>query len=232
MAMRAHLPAGMPPCDDAVHGGRWHGLVAAAYRGARGGRGRPGPRRWWPPGWRPVRPGCRPVVGWAGMGGCGLMATSWWWLGLGLLAVAGGWSLIGGGLGVKLGAQPRGLAGGAAHPPSPSARRVARPARAARCAGCCGSAAASRWRCRSAASWGELVHGGPSPFPAAGGLSLCSHCHGPGGRSPYVAAHRRGTGLGWAVKPGRAPDPGGAGAGRVEGARGLWSMGRWQGRPR
>src|SRR5262249_32062637 len=45
-------------------------------------------------------------------------------------------------------------------------------------------------------------------FPAVRGWPLCSTVTGRGGRSPYVTAHRRGTGLGWGGEAVRAPATG------------------------
>src|SRR5215831_1779501 len=51
--------------------------------------------------------------------------------------------------------------------------------------------------------------------PVVAGWSLCSTVTARGGRSPYVAGHRRGTGLGWEPEAGSAP----TGQGRAPGGR-------------
>jgi len=67
----------------------------------------------------------------------------------------------------------------------------------------------------------ELVHGRPSLFPVMANWLLWSTVTDRGGQSPYVAAHRTGTGLGWVVGPGAGAGeraglaPGGGGAGSV-----------------
>jgi hypothetical protein len=55
---------------------------------------------------------------------------------------------------------------------------------------------------------------------AGDGLVVVLHCRQRAGRSPYVATHRRGTGLGWRARPClRRAGQGRGGAGR---ARGVW----------
>jgi hypothetical protein len=100
------------------------------------------------------------------------MVISWWSLGLGWLAVAGRC-----GLGLELGAQLPGLAFGAAGGPR---QRERAPGRVLRLGG------RGLLAVPVGGEFGELVHGWPSPVPAAG-LPLCSTVTGRSGRSPYVA---------------------------------------------
>jgi hypothetical protein len=87
--------------------------------------------------------------------------------------VAGGQSLIVGGLGVELGTQP-GLALSAAQAPFGALGAAGGPGqREHALRGRCASACASRSRCRSWPSWVSWYMAVIS-FPAVAGLSLCS----------------------------------------------------------
>src|SRR5262249_32278135 len=111
-----------------------------------------------------------------------------------------------------------------------SARRVGRGSARAGSPGGGASGAASRERGRAAGRWGRGAPGGAA-VPGGGGVAgvgarrwrvwpLCSTVTRRGGRSPYVTAHRTGTGLGWGGEAVRAPATGWAGAGRAEGGKG------------
>ena len=108
----------------------------------------------------------------------------------------GGRLPIVGGLGLELGAQPPGLAGGAAQPPFGALGPVGGPGQRERSLG-----GALRFGIREpllapvAGELGELVHGGSFPCPSGGGLvAVAFTVTDRGGRSPYVAAHRPRTG--------------------------------------
>jgi hypothetical protein len=116
------------------------------------------------------------------------MVTSLWSSELSFAAVAGGWSLVVGVLGLDLGAQPPCLAGGAPHPPFGALGAAGSPGQRERAPG-----GALRLGLREplavpvGGELGELVHGGPSPVPAVAGLPSGSTVTGRCGRSPYVA---------------------------------------------
>ena len=113
--------------------------------------------------------------------------------------MAGGQSVIVGGLGLELGTQPPGPARGAVQSPFGALGTAGGPGQRERAL-----RGALRLGVREplavvvVGELGELVHG---LLLGGGGLVLVLHCRQRPGRSPYVAEHRRGTGLGLASRP-------------------------------
>src|SRR5215468_6175536 len=195
MAMRAICQPGMPATTTVCTGGgctvspppggtgRAKAAGAAAVRASRAAAS-------------PARALARRGMGWRWR--VRFMVTSWWSLGLRRPTVAGDRSLVGGGLGVELGAQPADLAGGAAQPPFGALGAAGGPGQRERALrGALLLGGGEPLAVAVGGMLGELVHSGPSSLLVVRAGGRAPTVTGRGGRSPYVAGHRTGTGLGW-----------------------------------